>query len=365
MSSTLTSPALLPTYARYDVTFASGDGVWLTDVEGRRYLDLLGGIAVVSLGHCHPAPLAAAQQPAVCALAHLQPLLDRADAAARRAALRPLRRRAGVLLQLRHRGDRGGAEVGAEGDGQAGRRRARELVPRTNARRARRDRSARQARAVGAARAGRALRRPERRRIARGGCRPGRLGDPDRAGAGRRRDPSRERGVPRRGSLAGRRARRPARLRRGAVRGRPHRQLLRVGAAGSRAGRASCSRRAWRTACRSARSSSPTPRRPAWSPAITRSTFGGNPVVCAAACAVVDTLDDALLASVRQQGETLAAGVADLPGVLEVRGRGLMLGGEARSARRTRRRRLSRGGAARRHRRGHRPAAHAAPDHRR
>ena len=61
MSSTLTSPALLPTYARYDVTFASGDGVWLTDVEGRRYLDLLGGIAVVSLGHCHPAPLAAAQ----------------------------------------------------------------------------------------------------------------------------------------------------------------------------------------------------------------------------------------------------------------------------------------------------------------
>ena len=43
------------------MTFASGDGVWLTDVEGRRYLDLLGGIAVVSLGHCHPAPLAAAQ----------------------------------------------------------------------------------------------------------------------------------------------------------------------------------------------------------------------------------------------------------------------------------------------------------------
>ena len=61
MSSTLASP-LLPAYARYDVTFASGQGTWLTDVDGRRYLDLLGGIAVVSLGHCHPVPLAAARR---------------------------------------------------------------------------------------------------------------------------------------------------------------------------------------------------------------------------------------------------------------------------------------------------------------
>ena len=58
------------------------------------------------------------------------------------------------------------------------------------------------------------------------------------------------------------------------------------------------------------------------------STFGGNAVVCAAAGAVVETLDDALLASVREQGKALAAGVAALPGVLEVRGHGLMLGAE-------------------------------------
>jgi|tagenome__1003787_1003787.scaffolds.fasta_scaffold20951786_2 acetylornithine/N-succinyldiaminopimelate aminotransferase len=51
---------LLPTYARLDVTFVEGEGAWLVDAEGKRYLDLLGGIAVVALGHRHPAPLQAA-----------------------------------------------------------------------------------------------------------------------------------------------------------------------------------------------------------------------------------------------------------------------------------------------------------------
>ena len=55
------------------------------------------------------------------------------------------------------------------------------------------------------------------------------------------------------------------------------------------------------------------------------STFGGNPVACAAACAVVEAIDGALLENVTARGAQLAAGLAGLPGVREVRGRGLLL----------------------------------------
>jgi acetylornithine/succinyldiaminopimelate/putrescine aminotransferase len=51
---------VLPTYARLDVTFVSGEGAWLIDADGNRYLDCFAGIAVVGLGHRHHAPLAAA-----------------------------------------------------------------------------------------------------------------------------------------------------------------------------------------------------------------------------------------------------------------------------------------------------------------
>jgi len=52
---------LLPTYARADLTIVRGDGCRVWDADGHEYLDFGGGIAVVSLGHCHPAPLAAAK----------------------------------------------------------------------------------------------------------------------------------------------------------------------------------------------------------------------------------------------------------------------------------------------------------------
>ncbi len=51
---------LLPTYARFPVTFVDGEGCWLVDEDGKRYLDLVAGIAVAGLGHRHPAPLEAA-----------------------------------------------------------------------------------------------------------------------------------------------------------------------------------------------------------------------------------------------------------------------------------------------------------------
>jgi acetylornithine/N-succinyldiaminopimelate aminotransferase len=66
----------------------------------------------------------------------------------------------------------------------------------------------------------------------------------------------------------------------------------------------------------------------AFAPGDHGSTFGGNPVSCAAACAVVDLVDDELLANVRERGAELSDGLASLPGVLEVRGRGLLLGAE-------------------------------------
>lgn len=45
---------VMNTYARLPVAFERGEGVWLWDTEGRRYLDALAGIAVCGLGHAHP-----------------------------------------------------------------------------------------------------------------------------------------------------------------------------------------------------------------------------------------------------------------------------------------------------------------------
>jgi acetylornithine/N-succinyldiaminopimelate aminotransferase len=59
--SVATHSPVLPVYTRQDLTFVRGEGTTLYDAEGRAYLDFLAGIAVVGLGHCHPAPLAAAQ----------------------------------------------------------------------------------------------------------------------------------------------------------------------------------------------------------------------------------------------------------------------------------------------------------------
>ncbi len=56
------------------------------------------------------------------------------------------------------------------------------------------------------------------------------------------------------------------------------------------------------------------------------STFGGNPVSCAAACSILSRIDDALLAEVREKGEFLRRTFTGAPGIEAVSGMGLMLG---------------------------------------
>ncbi len=56
--------SLMHTYARLPVAFVRGEGPWLWDSDGKRYLDALSGIAVCGLGHCHPRVTAALQEQA-------------------------------------------------------------------------------------------------------------------------------------------------------------------------------------------------------------------------------------------------------------------------------------------------------------
>src|SRR5262245_65880702 len=50
----LATSHLMDTYGRLPVAFARGEGVWVWDTAGKRYLDGFSGIAVTGLGHAHP-----------------------------------------------------------------------------------------------------------------------------------------------------------------------------------------------------------------------------------------------------------------------------------------------------------------------
>lgn len=71
-----------------------------------------------------------------------------------------------------------------------------------------------------------------------------------------------------------------------------------------------------------------------WAPGSHASTFGGNPVACASALAVLDLLEEKYIANAERRGRQLMAGLRDLapkhPAIRDVRGKGLMVGLEVR-----------------------------------
>lgn len=62
--STNAASHLMPVFARADVAFVRGEGVWLHGTDGERYLDFTSGVAVNALGHAHPHLVAALQEQA-------------------------------------------------------------------------------------------------------------------------------------------------------------------------------------------------------------------------------------------------------------------------------------------------------------
>ena len=327
MTTATTTAALLPTYARADVTFVSGEGAWLVDADGKRYLDLLGGIAVVGLGHCHPAPLAAAHAQldllwhtsnlySTEPMTKLAALLSERFGGARaffcnsgaeavEAALKWARKATGRPQVVALEGSFHGRTHGALAvTGQPGKRAAWEpLAP--VARFARLNDAESLAAAVG----------PETAAIliepvqGEGGIHPATTDFlaaaralADEHGALLMFDEV-QCGTGRTGSFFAWEqfgvAPDALVLAKALANGLPIGALLVADTAPE-----------------------------GFAPGDHASTFGGNPVACAAACAVVETIDEQLLLSVRTQGAALAARLAALPGVVEVRGRGLMLGAE-------------------------------------
>jgi acetylornithine/N-succinyldiaminopimelate aminotransferase len=323
MSSTTQASALLPVYPPVPRTFVDGDGVWLVDTDGRRYLDFGAGIAVVALGHRHPAALAAAHaqldrlwhasnlfgtEPAPQLAERLssrfggaQSFFCNSGAEAIEAALKYARLATGKSGIVALEGSFHGRTTGAlAATGQPAKREPFEpLLP--GVRFARANDVASLDAAVGPD-TGLILLEPVQ---GEGGVEPL---EAEFLAAAAAHDAllcldEIQTGVGRTGTFFAweQLGVRPdlVVLAKGLANGLPIGALL-VGdeAAG------------------------------AFAPGHHGSTFGGNPVSCAAACAVVDTLDDDLLANVRAQGKRLRAGLEALPGLARVRGAGLLVGAD-------------------------------------
>jgi acetylornithine/N-succinyldiaminopimelate aminotransferase len=324
MSTLVSDTKLLPAYPDAKVGFVEGDGAWLTGADGRRYLDFAAGIAVVSLGHCHPAPLAAAHaqldrlwhasnlfatQPAAALARALSDRFGGAQAffcnsgtEANEAALKYARKATGKSGVLALEGSFHGRTLGALAvTGQPAKRAAFEpLGPARFA--VPNDVDSLLAAADDGI--GLVLLEPV---LGEGGVIP--LGPSFVAAAARLAGElgallafdEVQTGVGRTGTFFAweQLGVRPdlVTLAKGLANGLPIGCLLVADDA---------------------------PR--GFAPGDHGSTFGGNPVSCAAAVAVCDTIDDELLASVRENGARLLAALSALPAVSEARGSGLLLG---------------------------------------
>jgi acetylornithine/N-succinyldiaminopimelate aminotransferase len=325
--STVLQNALLPTYPETRVTFVEGDGVWLTDTAGKKYLDFAAGIAVVGLGHRHPAPLAAAhaQLDKLWHTSNLygsepgrvlaQRLSDRFGGAqaffcnsgteANEAALKYARKATGktgviALEQSFHGRTMGSLTV----TGQPAKRAA--FEPLLSGARFAKPNDLESLRAAASDDVGLVLLEPV---LGEGGVIP--LSPEFLAAAASLAEElgallafdEVQTGMGRTGSFFAfeQLGVRPqlVTLAKALANGLPIGCLL---VADDAAG--------------------------AFVPGDHGSTFGANPVVCAAAIAVCNAIDEALLAQVRANGERLRAGLAALSGVVEVRGAGLLVGAE-------------------------------------
>jgi acetylornithine/N-succinyldiaminopimelate aminotransferase len=327
MTATALQAPLLDTYARADATFVEGNGAWLLDANGQRYLDLVGGIAVVALGHRHPAPLAAAhaQLDRVWHVSNLwwtEPMAQLATKLSQRfggaqaffcnsgseaveAALKYARKATGKTEIVALENSFHGRTMGAlAATGQPPKRAPFEpLVP--GVRFARANDRASLANAVGDDTACIVLEPVQ----GEGGVHPLR---PEFLARARELATTHgallvfdevQCGIGRTGSFFAweRLGVRPdaVTLAKGLANGLPIGALLVADEATG-----------------------------AFAPGDHGSTFGGNPVACAAACAVLDTIDGALLDEVTRKGAQLAVELERLPSVVEVRGAGLLLGVE-------------------------------------
>ena len=312
---------LLPTYARADVTLVRGDGTRVWDAEGHEYLDFGGGLAVVSLGHCHPAALSAAQEQLsrlwhVSNLYRTEPAEALATALSERfggaraffcnsgaeaveAALKFARKATGKPGVVALEGSFHGRTLGALSvTGQPGKREP--FAPLVPGVRFVPPNDVDALRAAVDDEVGVIVLEPI---LGEGGVIP--LDQAFLAAAAELTPllclDEVQTGVGRTGSFFAfeQLGVRPdlVTLAKGLANGLPIGVLLVSDDAPA-----------------------------GLAPGDHGSTFGGNPVPCAAACAVVDAIDDDLLENVRTQGAALAAGLAGLPGVRQVRGRGLLLG---------------------------------------